>query len=75
LQNIQNGFGSALTFFIGFLDKFGINLMVKSMLSFMQNKTYKSLKIWYCFLRPLCEKYDRFVFFYALFDDRCVTKE
>jgi len=63
LQNIQNGFGSAPTFFVGLLDKFGINLKVKSMLNHYQNKTYKSLKIWYLFLRPLRENDDRCVYF------------
>jgi hypothetical protein len=71
LQNIQNGFGSALTFFIGLLDKFGFNLMVKSMLNHLQNKTYKSLKIWYCLLRPLCEKYDRCVFYRTVLRPLC----
>jgi hypothetical protein len=54
LQNIQNGFGSALTFFKSLLDSFAVNFMVLSLLDNLKNK--KLLKVWTKFIMTIVWK-------------------
>jgi hypothetical protein len=54
LQNIQNGFGSALTFFNRLLDSFAVNFIVLSLLDNLKNK--KLLKVWTKFIMTIVWK-------------------